>query len=166
MIYPAVIFSLLILVVIGLMYFVVPRLEDLFSATEEGLPLVTRIVVGTSNFLVQNTIVFLTVIIAFTAFIIVFKKTDTGRYFFDDLKLRLPIVGKLFKQAYLSRFSRSLSNLIDSGVSILRAFEVAIHEGLPEKGPRGGAIWKPRYFVRRVVWHILDHTWEIEDRIL
>lgn len=49
---------------------------------------------------------------------------------------------------------------------ILRAFEVAIHEGLPEKGPRGGAIWKPRYFVRRVVWHILDHTWEIEDRIL
>lgn len=50
--------------------------------------------------------------------------------------------------------------------AILRAFEVAIHEGLPEKGPRGGAIWKPRYFVRRVVWHILDHTWEIEDRIL
>ena len=50
--------------------------------------------------------------------------------------------------------------------AILRAFEVAIHEGLPEKGPRGGVIWKPRYFVRRVVWHILDHTWEIEDRIL
>jgi len=32
------------------------------------------------------------------------------------------------------------------------------------KGPRGGARWTPRYFVRRSVWHVLDHAWEIEDR--
>ncbi len=31
-------------------------------------------------------------------------------------------------------------------------------------GPRGGLLWTPRYFVRRVAWHVLDHTWEIEDR--
>lgn len=37
---------------------------------------------------------------------------------------------------------------------------------LPEHGPRGGKIWPPRYFVRRAGWHILDHAWEIEDRIL
>ena len=37
-------------------------------------------------------------------------------------------------------------------------------EGLPEKGPRGGTIWLPRYFVRRAAWHVLDHAWEIEDR--
>jgi hypothetical protein len=37
---------------------------------------------------------------------------------------------------------------------------------LPERGPRGGAIWKPRYFVRRAGWHVLDHTWEIEDRVI
>jgi hypothetical protein len=36
---------------------------------------------------------------------------------------------------------------------------------LPKKGPRGGRRWTPRYFVRRVVWHVLDHAWEIEDRI-
>jgi hypothetical protein len=36
---------------------------------------------------------------------------------------------------------------------------------MPEKGPRGGALWTPRYFVRRAAWHILDHAWEIEDRI-
>ena len=38
-------------------------------------------------------------------------------------------------------------------------------EGLPERGPRGGTIWPARYFVRRTAWHILDHAWEIEDRI-
>jgi hypothetical protein len=37
---------------------------------------------------------------------------------------------------------------------------------IPTKGPRGGVRWTPRYFVRRVAWHILDHAWEIEDRIL
>lgn len=37
---------------------------------------------------------------------------------------------------------------------------------LPEKGPRGGKRWKPRYFARRVAWHVLDHAWEIEDRII
>jgi hypothetical protein len=36
---------------------------------------------------------------------------------------------------------------------------------VPPAGPRGGIRWKPRYFVRRVAWHILDHAWEIEDRL-
>ncbi len=49
--------------------------------------------------------------------------------------------------------------------AILEALEQAVREGLPERGPRGGAIWPPRYFVRRVAWHVLDHAWEIEDRI-
>jgi hypothetical protein len=44
------------------------------------------------------------------------------------------------------------------------ALSRAVLEGLPETGPRGGAIWSPRYFVRRTAWHALDHAWEIEDR--
>lgn len=48
---------------------------------------------------------------------------------------------------------------------ILSALEVAVNEGLPAQGPRGGTIWPPRYFIRRVAWHVLDHAWEIEDRI-
>lgn len=50
--------------------------------------------------------------------------------------------------------------------AVLNALEVAVTEGLPEKGPRGGVIWPPRYFVRRVAWHVLDHAWEIEDRVV
>ena len=40
----------------------------------------------------------------------------------------------------------------------------AVKDGQPERGPRGGAIWTPRYIVRRTAWHALDHAWEIEDR--
>lgn len=50
--------------------------------------------------------------------------------------------------------------------AIIEALEVTVKGSLPERGPRGGIIWPARYFIRRVAWHVLDHTWEIEDRIL
>jgi hypothetical protein len=49
---------------------------------------------------------------------------------------------------------------------ILATLERAVKEGLPAQGPRGGKIWPARYFVRRSGWHVLDHAWEIEDRIV
>jgi len=48
--------------------------------------------------------------------------------------------------------------------AVLDALTRAVEEGLPDSGPRGGKIWLPRYFVRRVAWHALDHAWEIDDR--
>ncbi|RPJ20404.1 MAG: DinB family protein [Chloroflexi bacterium] len=49
--------------------------------------------------------------------------------------------------------------------AILDALEASAHGEIPAKGPRGGKRWSPRYFVRRIAWHILDHAWEIEDRM-
>ncbi len=49
---------------------------------------------------------------------------------------------------------------------ILDAFESAVQGDLPVVGPRGGKRWVPHFFVRRVSWHIMDHAWEIEDRVL
>lgn len=45
------------------------------------------------------------------------------------------------------------------------ALAFATSDEMPAAGPRGGALWKPRYFVRRAAWHILDHAWEIEDKL-
>jgi hypothetical protein len=49
--------------------------------------------------------------------------------------------------------------------AILKALASATRGELPAAGPRGGVRWTPRYFVRRVAWHVLDHVWEIEDRV-
>jgi hypothetical protein len=49
--------------------------------------------------------------------------------------------------------------------SILSALKASAQGEIPAKGPRGGTRWSARYFVRRVAWHILDHAWEIEDRV-
>jgi len=49
--------------------------------------------------------------------------------------------------------------------AVLSAVERAASGEGPESGPRGGKFWMPRYFFRRVAWHVLDHAWEIEDRL-
>jgi len=49
---------------------------------------------------------------------------------------------------------------------VLQALAAAAAGALPGQGPRGGKLWSPRYFVRRAAWHVLDHAWEIEDRLV
>ncbi len=49
--------------------------------------------------------------------------------------------------------------------AILDALAAAARGETPRRGPRGGVRWTPRYFVRRVAWHVLDHAWEIQDRV-
>ncbi len=50
--------------------------------------------------------------------------------------------------------------------AILKALTSSARGEIPARGPRGGVRWSPRYFVRRIAWHVLDHAWEIEDRVL
>ena len=52
----------------------------------------------------------------------------------------------------------------DERAVVLESLELAVTEGIPAAGPRGGKRWTAPYFVRRAAWHVLDHAWEIEDR--
>jgi hypothetical protein len=60
-----------------------------------------------------------------------------------------------------ARPAEQLDQLLDQARQALAA---AANGELPHRGPRGGKLWPPRYFARRVAWHMLDHAWEIEDR--
>jgi hypothetical protein len=74
--------------------------------------------------------------------------------------------------AYLAKIGRPFA--LDGAAGELRRMRGAILEALaasaegklPTRGPRGGSLWTPRYFVRRTAWHALDHAWEIEDRVM
>lgn len=124
MMYPIVIMVLLLIVISAMMIFVIPKLTELFASLETDLPLVTKIVVGISDFLVNHWPKLIIGIIGFFVLLKLFKKTDFGRYAIDDFKLHIPIFGKLLQEAYLSRFARSLSNLLDSNVSIVKTLEI------------------------------------------
>ncbi len=74
---------------------------------------------------------------------------------------------------YLTRIGGKFTVGDETDPAKLKEFRAAIIEALsasargevPSKGPRGGARWTARFFVRRSAWHVLDHAWEIEDRI-
>jgi len=77
-------------------------------------------------------------------------------------------------QSYLARLSRKHQKSEEHDLSVelnqtrhemLNALVAAARGQVPARGPRGGVIWTSRYFVRRVAWHLLDHLWEIEDRM-
>ena len=75
---------------------------------------------------------------------------------------------------YLSRLGRKPPQGIDDPAAEHAAVHDAMRDALaagmrgelPAQGPRGGKIWSPRFFVRYVAWHTLDHAWEIEDRAI
>jgi hypothetical protein len=78
------------------------------------------------------------------------------------------------EQAYLGRLgwklkSKGEQNMVDAfrdtQQAALSALAASVRGELPKQGPRGGVIWPTRYYVRRAAWHILDHAWEIEDRV-
>jgi hypothetical protein len=78
-------------------------------------------------------------------------------------------------EAYLKRLARKFKFEFADPIAvqteqvraaILEALEVGMRGEIPEKGPRGGKIWPLRFYIRRVIWHTLDHAWEIEDRVL
>jgi hypothetical protein len=68
--------------------------------------------------------------------------------------------GKL-EQSGQDDIPQSITRVRDT---ILTALAAAVRGEFPARGPRGGHRWTPRYFVRRLAWHELDHIWEIEDR--
>ena len=124
MTYPVIIMILLVAVVVVMMTVVVPKLTGLFEAAGENLPLITRIVVGISDYMVANVLMMTVATLGVILFVMMFKKTDVGKMAFDKMKINLPMFGTLFRKAYLSRFARSLSSLLDSKVSIIRAIEI------------------------------------------
>jgi hypothetical protein len=74
----------------------------------------------------------------------------------------LTALGWKFKEAAGEDLERELQR---TRQAIRQGLTAAVRGELAERGPRGGIRWPARYYVRRAAWHVLDHAWEIEDRL-
>jgi type IV pilus assembly protein PilC len=121
--YPIIVGSIAVIVTVVLIIFIIPIFKNIFSSFGAELPLITRIVIGASDFLkkyIFHIIVFLGV---FFYGIKRYIKTEKGRRQFDYILLKLPIFGIIFKKIAIAKFSRTLGTLVKSGVPILQALE-------------------------------------------
>jgi len=124
MIYPAVLAFVCVIAVTGIMVFVMPTFVNMFAESGAELPLITRVVVGISKFVNGNIIIITIVIIALIVGTAFYKKTESGIYFFCKLSLSIPLYKDLTKKVIVARFTRTLSTLLASGVSLIQALPI------------------------------------------
>lgn len=124
MIYPAFVLFGMSAVGIVMMVYVVPKLTEMLKESGAELPLATKILIGSSDFLRNSWGILLIILIFLGIGFYFFIKRPQGRHIFDGLVLRLPIFGKLFQRIYLVRFTRSLSTLIIGGITISEGLKI------------------------------------------
>lgn len=126
MIYPIVVMFVTVSILLLIMIFVVPKFEEVFKQIPGlgELPAITQYLQAASRSLVNYWYVYLGVVAALVIGSRAFAASAPGRRFFDRLKLRLPIVGKLTRKIIVARFSRTLGTLVASGVPILEALTI------------------------------------------
>ena len=124
MIYPAVIIVVMIALAILLLIFMVPTLTATFEGLGVELPLPTRILIASSNFMVENTFLVLTGLALFVGLSVMFFRSRVGRNIIDVLSLRLPVIGEMVKEFESARSARTLASLLSAGVEIIIAIDV------------------------------------------
>ena len=126
MVYPIVILTVSLAIVVILMIFVVPQFQKIFSEMLNGAPMpaLTQTIIDISDFMKQNYIATLGIVIAAIAAVKIFFKTKVGIRLWDIAGLRLPKFGDLVMKSTVARFTRTFGTLLASGVPILEALNI------------------------------------------
>lgn len=130
--YPALVFSVAVVVLLIIVAFVIPVFVNIFEelAAEHPdeatpLPLPTRICIGASNAITQKWFIILPVIVAAIFGFVKLKKTERGHDFWDRMKLRIPFkIGDVIQKVALARWSRTFSGAVSAGVPMLQAIQL------------------------------------------
>lgn len=123
MVYPIVVFIVMIIVVIVVMIAVIPNFTEMFKDMGTKLPLATRMMVAASNFIIHKWYILIIVVAAIIFGCKAFKKSSVGEQFFSNIAIKAPVFGNLTIKSACSRFARTMSTLMASGISMIDAVE-------------------------------------------
>lgn len=124
MTYPAMVAIVAIIVVIIMLTFVIPQFAGIFSDSGMELPWPTRVVMGLSDTIRDNALIWVTLLIAIIVAVNILLKNAKLRLIFDGFMLKSPLFGDLLTKSTIARFSRTLGTLLNAGVAITDALTV------------------------------------------
>lgn len=125
MFYPVGVIFVAALVVTGILVFVIPKFQDLYSKSGKELPALTQMVIQMSHFLINKWYIAAAVMIGVPWMIVSWTKTPEGKEVLDRTLIRMPVFGELIQKSSVARMSRTLSTLLSSGVSVIDALDIA-----------------------------------------
>jgi len=124
MTYPVVMLSFCILAVTALLLFVLPRFENIYSGKGAMLPLPTRILLDTSNFVTTYWPGILAALVLAGIGFHIYRRSPAGSLVLDRLKICIPVLGSMYRKAYLARSLRTLATMVSTGVGIIEGLEI------------------------------------------
>lgn len=124
MIYPSIILTAMSIIGVLMMIFVMPSITGTFKDMEIELPATTKTIIAVSDFMTNNTMVFLGSVFLVIAGVSYGLRTKYGKIGFSWLVVRLPAIGNIAKEANAARTARTLSSLLSAGVDVLRSISI------------------------------------------
>jgi type IV pilus assembly protein PilC len=124
MAYPIFVMTFIIIIVVFIMAFIVPRFRKIFDQIGGELPAFTQGFMTFYDMLAHNLLYIIGCIVLLVVSMVMISRNKGGHYMFSKLALRLPLFGKVFSQAFIVTFCRTTSTLLTSGVSVLEAFNI------------------------------------------
>jgi type II secretory pathway component PulF len=146
MAYPVFILVFLALVVWALFYYIIPMFAKVYADFDAELPFPTQVAIKISNFITSHVIGTILIVIGIFAALFMVTLTDRGRYIFDSIKLKIPVVGKVIRNSIMSKFSRTFSILMAAGVPIMDTMELT--ENVVQNAVVEGGVRRARVMVK------------------
>ncbi len=122
--YPAGMLGFCVLVVVCMMTFVLPRFERIYAGRKAALPVPTRVLLGISGALTNQWALILGALGIIVVGGYLFFRGPDGRILLDRMRIKAPVVGKIYQQACMARSLRTLSTMVSTGVSMLESMEI------------------------------------------
>lgn len=122
--YPIIIIFAMLGIGTFMIVFIVPKITSMFKELDAELPLPTKILIGVSDTLVNNSIIASLILIAFVIAFIKILRTYKGKYYFQAMVLKLPVFSPIIKKINLAKFARTVSGLLKTDIMIIKTFQI------------------------------------------
>lgn len=124
MMYPVIVLIVFFIIAFIVISFVVPKLTGMIKQMDADIPWYTQAIIGFSDFMAAYWWAIAVIICAFVGGLIYYINSEDGKKDWDQIKIKLPIFGPVFRQVYIARFADNLAVLLAGGIPIINALTV------------------------------------------
>ncbi|MFQ5720417.1 MAG: type II secretion system F family protein [Acidobacteriota bacterium] len=150
--YPAILVTAMAIMIYVMVAMVFPKFADFFSTMKADLPLPTVVLLGFSAWVEQNNLWVIGAAVGGVVAFLLWNRTESGRRFTHEARFKIPIVGSVFKNYAVTRFTRTLSTLISGGIPMVVSLQTASRtvgntlfserlDRVAQQVREGGAVW-------------------------
>ena len=123
--YPTFVLSFFLLVLLAMVFGLIPKFQSMFESFNSQLPIPTQILIAVSDFAKRNLVYEISIVVILVLVARRYRQHPTVRMHLDRLKLTVPLIGEMILHSLLSKFCRTLSLLLRSGVSLVDSIDIA-----------------------------------------